>query len=165
MNPDASLGITTGFDPAGFRNAIKFAMQMGAPNMDGRQIAFVKKNNTVTYHLGSELLTTGDPRLKVDRDGKPLNPNIRVTKGQDTVVDGIDCAIEIKQVQRDELPVGNFRPIRATVTVLDVDYAEIKDCRELLYNGDRYQYGFEPEDYGLFEVDVHSIVFYALEDS
>jgi hypothetical protein len=65
----------------------------------------------------------------------------------------------------EELPVGNFRPVKAVVTVLDVDYLLIQDCRELRYNGDRYGYGYEPDDNGLFGVDVHQIVFYALDES
>lgn len=168
VNPSDSLGISANFDNEGFRQAIKFAMQMGVNPDAERSAIFVQKNPSRTYWKdGVQLGAT--PRL--DRDGRPLDPEIEVRKGADTQirvgsgVDEVDVAIEVDRADAEELPVGNFRPTKVIVTALDVDYAKIKDCRELIYNGDRYMFGYEPESTGLFEVGVYTIIFYALDES
>ena len=159
--PDASLGIGADFDADAFRTAIRFAMQMGSPPDEDRQAVFVFKSSGRSYWKdGVEL----DDPPRVDRDGKPLDPTIEVRE-----VPGrrekVDCAIEILRADADELPVGNFRPTKAVVTLLDQEYAKIEGCRELLYNADRYLYGYEPEAPGLFDVGTHTIIFYALDES
>ena len=63
------------------------------------------------------------------------------------------------------MPVGNFRQTKAVVTLLDTEYAKVTGCREMNYNGDRYLYGYEPEVNGLFGIDVHTMIFYALDES
>lgn len=159
--PDASLGIGVDFDADAFRNGIRFAMQMGAPPDEERKAVFVFKSTARSYWKdGVEL--TEQPRI--DRDGKPLDPTIKVVE-----VPGrreqVDCAVEILRADATELPVGNFRPTKAVVTLLDEEYAKIEGCRELIYNADRYLYGYEPEAPGLFDVGTHTIVFYALDES
>lgn len=168
VQPDPSLGITADFDNEGFRQAIKFAMQMGVNPDASRTTIFIKKGTGQTYWKnGVQLLTT--PRL--DRDGRPFDPEVEVRRSADTQIrvgtgEGeVDVAIEVERADAEELPVGNFRPTKVVVTALDVDYAVIKDCRELLYNGDRYMFGYEPESTGLFEVGVYTMIFYALDES
>lgn len=164
--PDASLGIPANFDADQFRAAIKFAMQMGAPNEPLRQISFIRKVGGTRYYMpdGTEVFPQeGD--IKVDRDGKPLNPDIAMVDEEDVEITA-DCAVDLKPVHDvGELPVGKFRPVKAEVTVLDVDYVKIAACREMKYNGDRYIYGYEPTDNGLFDVDIHTMIFYALDES
>lgn len=162
MIPDAALGLAVGFDQDAFRNAIKFAEQMGAPNEEERQVRFIRKGVGRTYSLNGVQV---DPStLRLDRDGKPLNPQVRMEVSADLELEA-DCAVEIQPAEADELPVGKFRPVKAVVTMLDVDYAKVQDCKEMEYNGDRYVYGYEPATYGLFGVDVHSMIFYALDES
>lgn len=158
--PDESLGIPVEFDNEGFRNAIKFAMQMGMnPDPDRRPI-FLRKGKSATYWKnGVEVFS---PRM--DRDGNPLDPTIKTVRAQDEQI-SVDCAIEVERADAEELPVGNFRPTKVVATLLDLDYAKVKDCRELIYNGDRYLFGYEPESNGLFEVGVYTMIFYALDES
>lgn len=159
--PDAALGINAAFDSEGFRNAIKFAMQMGAPPDPDKRPKFVRRSTARTYWK-DDIELTEPPRM--GRDNEPLDPDIEVRTAADEVVE-VDCAIEIDLADADELPVGNFRETKATVTFLDVDYAQIDGCKEMTYNGDRYVYGYEPEAPGLFDVGVHSIIFYCLDES
>lgn len=165
--PSDAFGIPVDFDSEGFRNAIKFSMQMGT-NPDASKVAkFVKKSTARTYWKNDVQLAS-PPRL--DREGKPLDPDIEVRKAADVeFVSGpgkdVDVALEVTPADAQELPVGNFRPTKVTVTALDVDYAKIKDCRELIYNGDRYLYGYEPESMGLFDVGVYTIIFYAVDET
>lgn len=162
VNPDPSLGIDVDFDDDGFRNAIKFAMQMGTnPDPDKRPI-FLKKNSGRVFKKNGVVLTT-EPRI--DRDGNPFDPEIEVVVTPDDRLTDIDCAVEIERADAEELPVGNFRPTKAVITLLDIDYAKVSDCRELIYNGDRYMFGYEPDAPGLFEVGVHTMIFYARDES
>lgn len=170
--PDPSLGISVDFDVAAFENGIRFAMQMGTPNDSDKRPKFIRKGTGRTYWKdGVQLGST--PRL--DQDGTPLDPDIEVRRDSDTVITtpktdegSVDCAIAIQKAGRaelDEQPVGNLRGTKAEVTVLPSDYATIADCREMLYNGDTYVYGYEPEVNGLFGSGVHTLVFYCLDDS
>lgn len=161
--PDPALGISVDFPELDFRNGITFAMQMGKPN-DPELVptfGFVATGEK-TYRRGTEVL---DPAsVRKDRDGRPLDPTIRVFQAPAVRIE-VDCAIEVTPVNAEELPVGNFRPSKAEVTVLDTEWQKIRGCRDMKYNGDTYLFAFEPEVNGLFGVDVHTLVFYALKDS
>lgn len=159
--PDAGLGIPVDFDGDGFRRAIKFAMEMGLnPDPDRRPI-FIRKSAGRTYEKNGVALTE-PPRM--DRDGKPLDPEIDVIKTPDEEI-SVDCAIEVERADAEELPIGNFRPTKVVATLLDEQYVRVKDCRELVYNGDRYLFGYEPESNGLFTVGVYTMIFYAIDES
>lgn len=165
-NPSDIFGIPVDFDNEGFRNAIKFAMQMGT-NPDVTRVAkFVRKSTARTYWKNGGQI----PTPRTDREGKPLDPEIEVRKEADVeILSGpegeVDVALEVTPADAAELPVGNFRPTKVTVTALDKDYAKIKDCRELVFNGDRYMFGYEPESMGLFDVGVYTLIFYAVDES
>lgn len=162
--PDADLGISVDFPSDDFRNAIRFAMQMGKNPDATRQVIFIKKGTALTYWLSGVQQDEEDvPR---DRDQNPLNPLIEVRRAADVEVDA-DCAVEVEPQQAADTGVGIFRPTRITLTLLDVDYAKVKaaDCRECLYNGDRFVYSYEPESDGLFDVGVYQMVFTAKEDT
>lgn len=160
-NPEEALGIAVDFDGEGFRNAIRFAMQMGTNPDPAKSPTFIQKGTGRTYWKDDvELVST--PRL--DRDGQPLDPEIEVRKAADVQIN-VDCAIEVERADAEELPVGTFRPTKLVVTLLDNQYEEVKDCRELLYNGDSYMFGYEPESNGLFDVGVYTMIFYAKDES
>lgn len=161
VQPDPALGISATFDNDGFRNAIRFAMQMGANPDVSRQPRFVKRSSARTYWKNNTQLTTV-PRM--DLDGNPLDPDIEV-RSPDAELVAVDCAVEIVRAEADEVPVGNFRPVKAVVTLLDEQYQLVKGVRELLYNGDQYIFGYEPESNGLFEVGVYTMIFYAKDES
>jgi hypothetical protein len=169
MEPNPDLGIDVDFDNEGFRDAIHFAMQMGFnPDPDKRAV-FIKKATTKQYFKNSVLLDPAD--VRTDRDGKPLDPEVELIRGADeeirsgTGADEVNVAIEVDRADAEELPVGNFRPTKVVITALDVDYVKIKDCRELVYNGDRYLFGYEPESNGLFSVGVYTMIFYGKDES
>lgn len=161
VQPDASLGLDVDFDNEGFKRAIRFAMQMGKNPEEDRRPKFVRRSSTVTYWLNNVELSSA-PRM--DRDGKPLNPDIEVRRPADTFLE-VDCAIEVVKADAEELPVGNFRPTKIIVTLLAEQYAEVEGCREMVYNGDRYVFGYEPESNGLFDVGVYSLIWYAKDET
>ena len=161
--PDAGLNIPYAFNADQFRDAITFAAQMGAPPDPALRAKFVKPVTGKTYWKdGVEL---SEPPL-MGRDGQPLDADVEVRRPDPEIVEDANCAIEIERVTNvDELPVGKFLNTRAVVTLLDVDYAKIQGCKEMRYNGDRYAYGYEPEALGLFDVGVHTVIYYAIDES
>lgn len=161
-NPSASLGIPYNFDGEGFRNAIRFAMQMGTPVDPDRRPIFIKPPIVATTYWKNDVELVDAPRL--DGDGIPLDPNVEVREGADVQV-SVDCAIEVERADAEEGPVGMFVPTKLVVTLLDDQYAEVDGAREMLYNGDRYLFGYEPENNGLFDVGVHTMVFYPQDES
>lgn len=164
MQPrDASFG--AGFDAAKFRAGVLGAMQMGAPPDAIRRATFIFPPGARRYERDGVPLTV-PPRL--DRDGRPFDPHIAVITepGREVVV---DCAIEmtlaVRSADGEEGPVGAFRHTRVNVTLLDAEYQLVKGCKELRYNGDVYLYGYEPQGLGLFGVGVHTMIFYARDET
>lgn len=165
MQPDPALGISVDFPEEVVRNGLLFAMQMGAPNDASERVKFIMKGSGRQYFLNDvEVFPAPDGDLKIDRDGLPLNPEVEVVNATDQEIE-VDVAIEIEEVNADETPVGNFRPVRATVTLMQEEYEQVDGCRELAYNNDRYGYGYEPDSIGLFGMNFHVMIFYALDES
>lgn len=163
--PDADLGIAANFQAQEFRNAVRFSMQMGAPTNPAKRAQFIKRSSVRTYWKDGIQLA-GPPAM--GRQGEPLDPDVEVRVAAPTIVTDVDVAIEISPARSDELPaspVGNFTTTKAEVTVLDVDYVKIDGFREMLYNGDTYLFGYEGQLNGLFGVDVHTLLFFALDEN
>lgn len=146
-------GTNPNFDAAGFRAGIRLAMQMGAPVKESDRVTFVFKE-TKTYNV------------RTDPEGNPLDPFAQpVSTTVPRANTQVDCALEFSDATADELPVGNFRPTKVVVTVFDTDYEVVKDAKELLIGGDRYLIGYERPPLGLFEVGMHQIVAFAIDES
>lgn len=153
-------GTYSGFDAEQFRSAIRFAMEMGThPNPDVAP-TFVFPPGPATYFKDGVEVT--NPAL--DSDGYPFDPGIVKEQTPGARVQ-VNCAVDVGKADADEIPVGNFRPVKATVTLLDEDYALVKGCREMILNEDTYVYGYEPGAVGLFEVGIHVMIFYALQET
>lgn len=161
VTPDSSLGISASFDADAFRNAIRFAMQMGSPPDTDKQAVFIKKSTSRTFWKNN--VQVSNPRL--DRDRMPLDPEVEVRDGADEEI-SVDCAIEVSSLTGNETPIGLINASsKVTVTVLDEQYALVKGAQELRYNGDIYKYGYEPEGLGLFDVGINTLVFYAEQET
>lgn len=159
---DPALGISVDFPETDFRNAISFAMQMGAPPDLNAQAVFVFKSTGRTYmQNGSPVL---NPRL--DRDGRPLDPEVAVVEIPGVQVKA-DCAIAMESSQgiQGEGPVGQFPTTRAVVTLIDDQYAKVKGCREMIFDGDHYLFGYERDVVGLFAVGVYTLVFNVIDEN
>lgn len=153
-------GTYSGFDATQFRDAITFAMQMGTPPDANIAPKFVFPAGTPTYYKNGTLIAS--PPL--DQDGLPFDPEIVKVQDPGEVVT-CNCSVEVSRADADEIPVGNFRPVKAVVTLLDTDYELIKGCREMIFNNDTYSYGYEPGALGLFDVGIHIMVFYAVQET
>lgn len=146
-------GTDSRFDASAFRDAVHFAMNMGLPQTESER---------ATFHFRG--VKTWPPGTVLDQDGTPINPNISPTTVTPDPVQ-IPCAVEFSQAKPDELPAGQFIPTKATVTILDEDYPQVKDAIEVELNGDRYAIRYTPPSMGLFEVTVYQFICFAKDES
>lgn len=165
--PDDALGFAVDFPSGDFINAIRFAEQMGRNPDDAKRIKFMARATGQPTYFKDDVELDSTPRL--DGDGNPLDPDVEVRLPAETeILDGsepVDCAIEVEPRDALETPVGNFRPTKVVITLLGAQYQLVKDCRKILYNGDEYMFGYEPESVGLFDVSVYTMIFYAKDDA
>jgi hypothetical protein len=138
-------GTSPRFNAAGFRNAIKTAMQMGAPPNEGER---------ATFHFAVQLVYNGS----MDGDLVPFDPTATVTSTEPPTVQ-VDCAIEYFDAEGQPTAFGLLAPSRIAVTVLDVDYEQVKECSYVVVHGDRYDYRRTEPPNGLFDVGVYTMHF------
>jgi hypothetical protein len=145
-------GTSSAFDAANFRTSIKAAMNMGLP---------VPTALRPTFRFKEEKAFPVDTLL--DDDGYPFDPSIEpvVTSPAPILV---DCAVEITKAEPSELPVGAIRRLKATLTILDTDYARIKDAYEVDLGGDAYTIETVLPPYGLFDVTIYQLICVSKEE-
>jgi len=140
-------GSSTRFNAAGFRTAIRSVMEMGAPP---------KVEDRLTFHFDRTTAISGS----TDSEGVPFDPaaSMEVTTKPDLRV---PCAVEYVNATDEPTRFGVVVPTRLKVTLLDEDYARVKDASSVTMGGDRYLRHAEPPAVGLFNVGVHEMVFVA----
>lgn len=168
------MTISVDFDAGGFKESIRFAMQMGASPDASKRAQFIFPAASRTYWKDGTQITPTPPVL--DQDGNPLDLDVEVRladpvivyqrKDEDLSATTIDCSIEFQEANAQELPTGlNLRPTKLIVTTLDVDHAKVQGCHEVLLGADRYIYSYEMPALGMFEVGVFQQVFFALDET
>jgi hypothetical protein len=144
-------GTDPGFNAAEFREAIHFAMAMGAAPDAAEQ---------VTFHFASTLT------YNVPADGAqvPFDPSATVTK---TTPDPkrVDCAVEYFDSENQPTNFGLLAPTRLAITLLDVDYEEVQDATYVVVHGDRYDYRRTEPPSGLFDVGLYTMHFTAQSET
>lgn len=145
-------GTNPGFNAAGFRKAIKSAMQMGASPTEGER---------ATFHFAAQLIYNSG---NVDGDLVPFDPAATVVSTEPPTVQ-VDCAIEYFDAEAQPTAFGLMSPTRIAVTVLDVDYERVKDCAYVVVAGDRYDYRRTEPPAGLFDVGLFVMHFTARNET
>jgi hypothetical protein len=140
-------GTNSGFDAAGFRAGIHFAMQMGAP---------VSASDQVKFYFAPVVTSTAP----VDGSDLPFDPAAASTSITPTPIT-VPCAVEYARQEGEHDRVGFIVPSRLRILLLDVDYVKVADCSYIVYGGDRYDLRYEEPPNGLFDVGVHALVFVA----
>lgn len=102
---------------------------------------------------------TTTPATK-DGEGVPFDPTATVTRAVSRTTTK-PCAVEYLDASGQPTPFGSVVPSRVRVTLLDQDYAIVKDANFIVIGGDRYLRHHEPPSYGLFDVGVHQIIYIA----
>lgn len=142
-------GTNPGFNAAEFRDGIKLAMNMGLPGV---------VTDRPTFHFKTVRSYPAGTRLNAE--GEPFDPNTPILITEPPPVQ-IPCAVEVAQVTPEELPVGPFRQVKATITILDEQWPQVKDAYEVSLGGSRYVVSYTPPPVGLFDVTVYTFVCYA----
>lgn len=138
-------GPIPGFDPDGFRDAIRFAMTMGAP-LDADQQA--------TFYFPKTAVTTG----VVDAQGVPYSPDTAVTKQSPKQPVKVACGVEDASGSADETSLGDFGD-GIIITLLDTEYAQVVGFEYVAYKGVRYDFRRElPDAAALGPVGVHRLL-------
>jgi hypothetical protein len=139
-------GTNAGFNAAEFRDAIHFAMQLGAAPDAGER---------VTFHLPKQLVYN---TVAVDGANVPFDPAATVTMtSPDPIL--VDCAVEYFDSENQPTNFGLMAPTRLAVTLLDVDYEQVKECAYVVVHGDRYDYRRTEPPAGLFDVGLYTMHF------
>ena len=149
-------GNNASFSAVAFRDAIKFAMNMGTPQEVVQRVLF-----------------RWSPRRTFSSQDSEHNPFVWTAVPSSEVVNSgveVDCAVEFVDSREMTSSVGLFHLTRVMVTLLDVDYVKIIDGEGfradlLTINGNEYEVKFEPPPVGLFDVTVHQIYAVARDES
>lgn len=121
-------GDLAGFDADSFRTNIRNTMIMGLPSDTTLQPTFYFRTS-YTYPTGTVL----------DPEGKPIDPRVQATASTSSSPVQVPCAVEFAPDNtNDEGLAGTFWSDRAVLTLLDDDYAQVKDAIEVDLSGRRY---------------------------
>jgi hypothetical protein len=133
-------GTDPSFDSGAFRTAIRAAMQMGLPSDPTQAITF-RFDETLAFPVH-------------DPAAHPYNwteaPATDVAK-RDVQV---PAAVQWAAGTVTENPIGAFDTSRVVVTILDVDYALVAGCNEVLINGTHFVIDTIGPPLGLFDVEA-----------
>jgi hypothetical protein len=141
----------SGFNAAEFRDAIHFAMRLGAAPDPAEQ---------VTFHFASAKSTMSP----ADGSGTPFNPNATIARTTAPPVK-VDCAVEYFDAEGNATAFGFQAPTRLRITLLDVDYEQVEGCAYVVIHGDRYNFRRTEPPLGLFDVGLKIMHFTAEGES
>lgn len=136
-------GKVSGFDPAGFREGIRFAMNLGAPpEVSLRATFFFPKAMTADVPLDS----SGAPYAPAEVDVAEVKPPVQRP-----------CGIEDASGAPTNTHLGKYGDA-IVVTLLDEDFAAVNGFEFLVISGLRYNYDYEMLPGALGTVVVHRVV-------
>ena len=152
MATPANPAFGGGFNADLFRENIKSTMQMGSPNA-------VADKATFQWPVNSTFVGKTDP------SGRPYDFASQVVSENKKEDVQVDCAVEFVTRAGDGTPIGDFENPRAVLTLLDVDYEQVRGATKVLLGGNSYKILFTEPPVGLFTVTVFSIHLQAEDES
>lgn len=137
-------GTDARFDAASFRSAIRFAMTMGSPGTTEEK---------ATFRWGkAQTFNPQDPVAKPYHWNEPV---VTDTTRPDVVLDHVAVEFSTNRTQSGTA-VGEFVPLRATLTLLDEEHALVEGADMVLLGG--HVYGISMTTVvALFSVDVYQM--------
>lgn len=138
-------GSDPGFNAGAFRDAIQFAMRVGAAPDPANQVYF---------HFSSQLTYN----VPTDGANVPFDPHATVTAMTAPPV-VVDCAVEYFDAENQPTSFGLLAPSRLAITLLDEDYEKVKTADYVVCHGDRYDYRRTEPPSGLFDVGLYVMHF------
>lgn len=145
----------SGFDAATFRDSIQFAMNMGLPETASERCTF-------------RWTPEKDYRIE-DPGGNPYDFTATNTPTNTVAPADVQVDAAVEFVSRSTLSqgtaLGELNTPRATITLLDVDYALVEGADQVLLGGNTYDVDYVAPPVGLFEVTIYQIHCSAVDES
>lgn len=142
-------GTNPQFNGANFRTQIRFAMNMGAP-VNAPDRATFRWLHHKTYAIQDP--TTAPYSWDASPATDVSHPDVQVP-----------VAVQLGSVSPQQTDLGTFNPSKATLTVLDEDYALVEGADLVLLGQVVYEIdGVRPPE-GLFDVTIYTIDLRAVE--
>lgn len=138
-------GSLPGFPSDAFRNGIRFAMDMGAPPIEGER---------ATFYFEPQLVYN----RPVDDDDVPFDPTSTVVRETPDPLQ-VTCAVEYFDAQGNPSSFGLIVPSRATILLLDEEYQQVKLAIGVLLRGEKFIYKSTEMPLGLFDVGIYQMHF------
>lgn len=133
------------FNSADFRQAIRGVMEMAA-TPDRQPLTFG----------WNEQVTKADGVL--DGEGIAFDPAAHVTRTTPpTKV--VPAVVEYHNVNSEGTPFGTVSQPRLRITLLDLDYEQVKGADWVEIENERYTYAYDEPPTGLFDVGLHFLNF------
>lgn len=140
-------GEIAGFDAALFRTNIRNTMVMGTPVPVAERPTFHFPPGRVVYPVGT----------KLDSEGRPIDPRIKGVAAPTTPIQ-VACAVEFAADSTNNTQLaGTFWASRATITLLDTEYAQVQGAIEVDLAARRYIIQ-ELAETGLGPVTVYTLL-------
>lgn len=150
-------GTNPAFNATTFRNAIKTAMQMGAPTSTSQQVTF---HWTTRYDYSED--DADSSGYSWSWDATPVSTNAPADVR-------IDCAVEFEGGNEDDTTMGRFDNLRGVITVLDTDWPSLsiggRMADQVTIDGSTYRILYVLPPIGLFEVTVYQIAIEAEDEA
>lgn len=155
----AESAFASGFDEAGFRDAIEQTMLMGMPPDPADQL---------TWHWRRTREYDPQDRIKkpydwtetpvVDQPGNPDEPD-------GTLIVTYALEFQPRNYASGGSVLGTFNTSRAVVTLLDTEYEKVKDADFCTIGTSAYEIDYAGPAMGLFAVAVHQVYLTARDES
>lgn len=134
-----------GFDATDVRNGLRTAFRVGMPPLTAEQPVF--------FIPSVPLVQTE----AVDGDGVPFDPDYQPARTPPRQVKGVPCAIEYRDGEGKLENFGVVSPTKVVLTLLDEDYAKVKDFEWVVISGVRFWYRRTETTKGLVSVGLYRI--------
>lgn len=144
---------SSAFNAATFRDAIRFAMDMGLPEATADRATF-KWTPVKTYP-------------NPDGGGRPYNLTSTPTSTTTHADVQIPVAWEFvaRQAQETNTSMGEFDASRIVMTILDDDYSKVVGADTVVLGGNTYTIDFVAPPMGLFSVTVFELYLSARDEA
>lgn len=136
-------GRSSDFNAKEFRAGIRFAFNMAAPPVAADQATF----------LFESVLVYNGP---VDDNDVPFDPAATVTRTTPPSVK-VTCGIEYFDRDGNAIVFGDIVPSRVEITLLDEEFALVKNAIAVVIGGERFKYDHTEPPSGLFDVGLAKI--------
>lgn len=143
------------FSASEFRDSIRFAMNMGLPENEAERCTF--------------RWTTERTYATADSGGNPYDfsaePEETITRDDVLVPAAVEFSGGASGGSTNGTGVGTFFPARATITLLDEDYALVEGADQVVLGGNTYRVKYVGPPLGLFDVTVYQVFAQAVSES